>query len=177
MVSLTPRTGGQFCAVAVESSGCEHGRPLPGLNAGMSSGWLLPFRDGMLRYVFIILTAPCTIPHRPGKQYRCLQDLFQFSQLYCTGLPGLPPGSLPPQAVQPARTGHGGVTTEVALLVNFKENRSCKLPEDRLLLLKEAPLGAKSFLRTNAALVIAVSFVWHWSVGTIPLYVGCCRAL
>lgn len=47
----------------------------------------------------------------------------------------------------------------LALLMNFKENQSCKCPKDKLLLLEEAPLGAKSFLRTDVALVTAVSFV------------------
>lgn len=38
-----------------------------------------------------------------------------------------------PQAVQTVHTGHGGATTEVALLMSLKENQSCKLPEDGLL--------------------------------------------
>lgn len=41
--------------------------------------------------------------------------------------------------------------------MTLKENQSCKLPEDGLLLLEEAPLGTESFIRTDAALVIAES--------------------
>ena len=121
----------------------------------MSSGSLLPFRDGFLRRVFIVLTATCTIPHRTRKQYHCLQDSFQLLWLHCKELPGLPLCSLAPQAVQAVHARHGGATTEVALLMTLKENQSCKLPEEGLLLLEEAPLGTKSFIRTDAALVIA----------------------
>lgn len=72
-------------------------------------------RDGILRCMFIL-----TAPHRPGKQYHCVQDLFQLLQLHCEGLPGLSLCSPTPQAVQPVHNGHRGVTTEVSSAYEFQ---------------------------------------------------------